>query len=219
MFVAEELRDVNLVVLAQIHQSEMFRRRGWYEAAFRCIGATEKYIQHHNKEVSKHIQGIMWKSAAITYFCYGDEQSFLRTIGYASAIAEDVKTTVDTLNSEFDTIEVLQTKAQGYTQLWQPEKALAIYKLTDTLRPVRATRDLSSYHIVKAQAYCYVGDMQIGPEHARTGLKIAEDLRSTRYVIRLLQMSDRLRNTPIGRESAMIELREEILETLQKLKD
>jgi hypothetical protein len=32
--------------------------------------------------------------------------------------------TLDTVSHRFDLVQVLQERAQGYTMLWQPEKAL-----------------------------------------------------------------------------------------------
>jgi len=48
---------------------------------------------------------------------------------------------------------------------------------------------------------------------------MAEDLHSVRYIVRLKQMSDRLHHRPIGKERDMIELRDEIQETLQRVRD
>ncbi len=215
--IAEELSNSDLLTLALIHQSEMFRRYGRYEASFRRIEAAEKNVQQHVEEVSSYIQGVLWKAYARNYYVYGDEQGFLRTIDRAAAIAEDAATTIDTLSSEFDKVEVLQVRAQGYAALWKPEKALEIYKETDRLRPFRPLRYQSSYYIEKAQAYCYAGDTKNGIEHAMTGLKMAENLHSIRYVMRLQQMSNRLSTTSIGKEHAIKELRGEILGTLQRM--
>ncbi len=214
---AEEVGDIDIMTLALVHQSEMFRRRGWYEASLRRMLTAEKYIR--DQEVSKHIQGVLWKAAAINHFTYGNEQDFVRTIDFAVEIAEDTALTVDTLSADFDKLEVQQTRAQGYTMLHQPEKALAIYKQTDKLRPFRPLRDQASYAIVKAQAHCHAGDTKTGIRFALQGMKMAESFHSTRYVIRLLQMSDRLKNTPIGQERVMIDLREEILSTLRRMND
>jgi hypothetical protein len=56
--IAEELGDPDLFTLALIHQSEMFRRRGRYEAAFRRIETAETYIKKYGEEVSRcHLPG------------------------------------------------------------------------------------------------------------------------------------------------------------------
>lgn len=214
---AEELGDSDLLVLALIHQSEMLRRRSQYYAMFRRMEAAENYISKHSTMISKYVQGIMWKASAINYFVYKDEQNFLRTIDYALEIAEEVPMSIDLLNHDFDKIEVLQTKAHGYTELWHPEKALEIYSQTDKLCPFRSLRGQSSYHIIKAQALCYSGDIVAGIDHAMKGMAIAENLHSQRYITRLRLMSDRLQITLIGKERRMKELREEILGTLNRM--
>jgi hypothetical protein len=80
-------------------------------------------------------------------------------------------------------------------------------------------RDQASYYIIKAQAHCHAGDIKTGIRYAKAGMKMAEGFRSPSYLIRLLQMSDRLQGTPLGKEQAMMALREEILNVLQRLKD
>ena len=126
--------------------------------------------------------------------------------------------TIDSLCHNFDKVEVLQVKAQGFTQLWQPEKALEIFAVTDMMRSLRPARDQCSYDIIKAQAHCYVGDTQTGIDLANKGINLAKSLQSSRYMTRLRQMSDRLSVTPLGQERPMKELRGEILATLQNMK-
>ncbi len=212
--IAEEVGDVDMLTLATLHQSEMLRRRGRHEAAFRRIEAAEKF----SRDASRWLQGVFWKTYARNYYVYGDEQGFLRTIDRAEEIAEDTESTLDTLSNDFDKIGVLQERAQGHTMFLQPERALQIYQQTDRLRPFRPLRDQASYHIVKAQAYCYTGDITHGVRHAMTGLHMAEKIQSTRFVVRLQQMSDRLNVLPIGRERALKELRGEVFSTLRRLR-
>lgn len=125
--------------------------------------------------------------------------------------------TIESLCHEFDKVEVLQVEAQGYTMLWHPEKALEIYKVTDTLRPFRSMHDQASYDIIKAQAHCYTGDFDPGIQYALQGLRLAEELGSSRYVTRLRQMSDRLNVTPLGKTSDMSDLRKEIMTVYQRM--
>jgi transcriptional regulator with XRE-family HTH domain len=211
--IAEELGDSDLLTLAMIQQSTMFRRKGRFEIAFRRLDSAERRA----RSASRWLQGHLWKFAARNCYLYGDEQSFLRSIDRAASIAENVEATVDTITHGFSKLSVLQERAQGYTMLWQPEKALAIYQEIDKMYPFRPLRDQSSYHIVKAQAHCYNGNLQAGIEHAYIGLRIAEQLQSSHYVLRLQQMCDRLSVTPIGREQAMRDLRSEILDIRYKL--
>ncbi|MBE3558520.1 MAG: helix-turn-helix domain-containing protein [Ktedonobacteraceae bacterium] len=215
--IAEETGDPDLVALAIVHQSEMFRRRKWFEAALRRMAVAENYLKDH--EVSPHIQGVLWRASAINHYVYRDEQGFLRAIDRASEIAENIKPTVDTVGNDFDRVEVLQVKAIGLTTLGKPEQAIEIYKETDKLRPFRPLRDQSSYHIIKAQSYCLAGDTQTGIKHAKEGMKLAEIIHSIRYIIRLQQMFDLVGATPLAKQRDMIDLRGEILGTLQHMQD
>jgi len=211
--IAEELCDTDLLTLAMIHLAAMFRRNGRFEASFRRLEAAEKGA----RGVSRWLRGLLSKTYARNYYVYGDEQGFLRSIDRAADIAEDTDVTIDTTINGFDKIGVLEERAQGYTMFWQPDKALAIYQETDKMRPFRPLRAQSASHIAKAQAYCFGGDLQIGIEHALSGLHMAEELRSNRYVLRLQQMSDRLSDKPIGKERVMQDLRSEILTTWKHL--
>jgi transcriptional regulator with XRE-family HTH domain len=212
--IAEELGDTDLLILAMIHQAAMFRRKGRAEASFRRLEAAERRA----RDASSWLQGYLWKMYARNFYVYGNERGFLRSIERAESFAENMETPADTITYGFDKISVLQERAQGYTMLWQPEKALAIYQQTDKMRPFRSLREQGSCHVVKAQVYCYSGDLQTGIEHALTGLGIAKLLQSSRSVLHLQQMSDRLSVTPIGQERVMRDLRSEILDTWYKLR-
>jgi hypothetical protein len=211
--IAEELGDINLLTLAMIHQAGMFRRKGRFEASFRRLEAAEKRASG----TPCWLQGLLWTNYARNFSVYGDEQGFLHSIERAESIAENMTAPANTSTNPFDKIGVLQEKAQGYTLLWHPENALAICHEIDKLRPFCPLRKQSSYHILKAQAYCYNGNLQPGIEHALTGLHIAEILQSKRYIRRLQQMCDRLSDKPISKERAMQDLRSEILATWHKL--
>ncbi len=214
--IAEELGDADLLALALIHQAEMLRRQHRYDAAVRRMSRAEEYVKKHSKEMSQHTQGMLWKASAINYYVNGDEKGFLRAIEQATAIAERIPITIDTLSTEFDKVEILQVRALGYTQLWQPEKALEIYELTDKLRPFRPLRDLASYRIVKAQTYCYAGDVKTGVEHAMAGMAMAESFNSIRYVMRLRQLCERLSATPIY-DRRVKELYGEVTASIEKM--
>ncbi len=211
--IAEELRDSDLLILAMIHQAAMLRRKGRFEASFRRLEAAEKC----SHRASRWLRGFLWKMYARHFYIYGDEQGFLRSIDRAANLVENTEATVETITNSFDKLGVLQERAQGYTLLWQPEKALMIYQQTDKMHPIRPLRKQSLYHIVKAQALCYSGDLCTGIEHALIGLQMAENLGSCRYVLHLQQMADRLSATPIGKERVMQNLRSKILDTRYKL--
>ena len=211
--IAEELGDSDLLTLAMIHLAAMLRRKGRFEASFRRLGAAERSA----RGVSCWLQGLLAKTYARNFYVYGDEQGFLRAIDQAANIAEETEVTLDTTINGFDKTGVLEERAQGYTLFGKPEKALAIYQETDKMRPFRPLRAQSAHHIAKAQAYCYRGDLRAGIEHALTGLHMAEELQSIRYVVRLQQMCDRLKITPIGKERVMLDLRTEILRAWDRL--
>lgn len=212
--VAEELGDTDLLAEAMIHQAAMFRRKGRLEASFRRFEAAEKSA----RGASRWLQGFLWKMYARNFYVVGDEQAFLRSIDRAADMAEGAETTVDAVVNGFSKLSVLQERAQGFTMLWQPEKALTIYQETDKMRLFRPLREQSSYHIMKAQAFCQSGQFQTGIEHALAGLHMAKELGSSRYVMRLQEMSDRLRSRPIGKEHVLQDLRAEILNALQTLR-
>jgi transcriptional regulator with XRE-family HTH domain len=216
--IAEELNDADLLAQALIHQAEMLRRSHRYEAAIRRMERAEEYIKKHTEEVSQQTQGILWKSSAMNYYVNGNEKGFLRTIDQAAGLVEGLPATVDVLSTDFDKVEVLQVRALGYTYLGQPEKALEIYKLTDKLRPFRPLRDLSSYHIVKAQTYCFAGDVKNGVKHAMQGLTMAESFQSIRYVIRLRQLCERLSATSIY-DRTVKELYGEVQRSLERMSE
>jgi len=212
--IAEELGDTEMLTLATIHLAAMLRRKGRLEASLRRLEASERSA----RGTSSWLQGLLAKTYARTYSVYGDEQGFLRAIDQAATIAADTEATIDTIINGFDHIGVLVERAQGYTLLWQPEKALLIYQKTDQLCPFLSPRAECASHIGKAETHCSNGDLQTGIEHARAGLRLAEQLQSSRYVMRLQQMSDRLGGTPMGKSRAMRDLRSEILSTWDKLK-
>src|SRR5450432_370675 len=133
-----ELHDANILALAQIHRADVLRKRGRYEASTRILNS----IRPTEDPASEHIQGIRWQILARTHSGYGNEEAFREAIDHAEEIATNIRETIDTQYNQFNLVEVLQEKAQGYTMLWQPEQALAIYPRTDRLKPFRPLREL-----------------------------------------------------------------------------
>lgn len=210
---AEELGDTTLLTLAMIEQSTMFRRTARFELAFRRMEAAEKRAHH----APLWVQGYLWKFAARNFAFYGDEQSFLRCIDRADRCAANGDATPNVIVHNFSPLSVLQERALGYTLLWQPEKALSIYQQIDSMHPFPTLREQSARSIAKACAHCYNGDLQIGIEHGRIGLRIAHLLQSAHYVLRLQQMCERLSVTTIGKEQTLRDLHSEILAIRYKL--
>ena len=200
----EELADHDIIALAMTRQADLLRKKGRYEAAFRRFQAAEPYASH----ASKYVQGFRWQILSRAYSTNGDSASFEKAISNAQEIVENASTTLDTVSHRLDLVQVLQERAQGYTMLWQPEKALEIYQQTDVLRPFRSLRDQGSYSIVKAQAFAYVGDLEQGIKYAIKGVELARAYHSKRHISRVQGMYDRLSVTPMGKSSRLRELRE-----------
>ncbi len=208
----EELNDADMIASAMVHLGDVLRKRGRFETAVRCFEAAKPFAE----VAAPGIQGMRYQIMARAFSAYGDKQRFLRAIEQALEIAEHTQDTIDNLTNQFNLVECLQEQAQGFTMLWQPEKALEIYKKTDHMRPFRPLRDLGSYSIVKAQAYSYAGDLDKGLEYSLKGLDLASQYKSKRHVARLDGMYHRLSITPVGRDRRLKEIHEILLETQRK---
>lgn len=208
----QELHDADVITSGMVHQADVLRKRGRFEAALRCFEAAAPYADVAAPRVAGRRLMIMGRA----YAAHGDEAKFLRAADQSIEIASSLKETLDNLADEFSYCDALQEKAQGHTVLWQPEKALEIYKETDRLRPARLLRDRSSYAIVKAQAHAYVGDLDKGLAHSLEGLKTATQCRSKRYVDRVQTMHNRLKITKMGTARQVKEIGEALQETRQK---
>ncbi len=154
------------------------------------------------------MQGVRWQILARAHSAYGYQDWFLKAIDNAEAIATNLKETIDTQYNQFNLVEALQEKAQGYTMLWQPEKALAIYPQTDKLKPFRPIREMGSYTIIKAQAYTYSGDIENGIKLAMQGIELAEAYGSRRHISCVQGMYERLQVTKLGKHARMKDLKE-----------
>jgi transcriptional regulator with XRE-family HTH domain len=203
----EKLKDQNITALALIHQADILRKRGRYELAIRCLDAAQTYAD----ESDTHISGTRWKILARVYYEYGLEVNFLKAIDHAENIALQTQQTLSTKSQEFNLVEVLQERAQGYSMLWQPQKALEIYQKTDKLKPFRPMRDLGSYTIIKAQAHAYNGDIEEGIRLALNGLELARGYHSARHVARIQKMYDRLKASPLGQHGLLRDLQEALM--------
>jgi transcriptional regulator with XRE-family HTH domain len=203
----EELGDANIIALAQIHRADVWRKRGRYESAVKLLDS----IRSTTEKADQHVQGIRWQILARTHSQYGYEDLFLEAIDHAEDIATHTKETIDTQYNQFNLVEVLQEQAQGYTMLWQPEKALEIYPQTDKLKPFRPIREMGSYIIIKAQAHSYIGDIDTGINLAIQGIELARGYGSDRHISRVQGMYDRLKVTPLGKHPRMKDLKEVLM--------
>ncbi|MGH2508813.1 MAG: hypothetical protein ACRDHZ_15610, partial [Ktedonobacteraceae bacterium] len=208
----EELHDSDIIASGMIHQGDVLRKRGRYETAIRCFTAAQPFAD----AAALGIQGMRYQIMARAYSAHGDEQQFLRTIHTALEIAERTQDTIDNLANQFNLVECLQEQAQGFTMLWQPEKALEIYQETDQLRPFRPLRDLGSYTIVKAQAYAYTGDLDKGMEYSLRGLNLASQYRSRRHIARIENMYNRLSVTKLKQDKKLKMIHDALIEVQRK---
>lgn len=207
----DELNDPDIICLAQIHRADILRKRGRYETAVKVLNA----ISPLAASAHEYIQGMRWQVLARAHSVYGNENLFLEAIGHAEDIATNTRETLDTQYNQFNIVEVLQERAQGYTMLWQPEKALAIYPRTDRLKPFRPVREMGSYTIIKAQACTYSGDVDKGIDLAIEGIELAKGYGSPRHISRVQGMYDRLKVTPLGQHPRMRELKEILMDVRQ----
>ncbi len=203
----EELRDPNIISLAQIHRADVLRKRGRYEAAVKLLNA----IRSLTESADEYVQGVRWQILARAHSAYGYKDLFLKSIDNAEEIATNIKQTIDTQYNQFNLVEVLQERGQGYTMLWLPEKALEIYPQTDKLKPFRPVREMGSYTIIKAQAYAYSGDIEQGIDLAIQGIKLARGYGSQRHISRVQVMYDRLNVTSIGKHPRVKDLKEALI--------
>lgn len=188
----EELNDATITAIALIRQGDLLRKRGRYETGLRSLESAKPFAD----AASPFVLGLRWNILARAHSAYGKEQEFLAATARAEEVVSNMQEDIDALYSNFTLVEVLQERAQGYSMLWQPQKALDIYQETDRLKPFRPLRDLGSYTIVKAQANAYAGDIETGIEYALKGIKLAKQYDSQRHLSRVQGMYTRLAVTP-----------------------
>ena len=204
----EELHDQDILALSLIRQGDLLRRRGRYELTLNRLQAAETHARHAE---SAHIRGMREQTLARASAEYGDKATFQRAIEQAQSIVEQIVPNLDTISSQFTHIGVLEEKAQGHTLLWEPEKAIAIYKETEQIQPVRPIRAKGVFTILKAQAYAYAGDVDTGVVYALEGLHLAKQYQSRRHVSRVQRMYDRLRTTPLATHPRMRDLKDALM--------
>ena len=202
--IGEELNDPDIITLGLMYQGDILRKRGLYETAIRRLEAAEK----QSRSASLCAQGMVWCVLARAHAAYGQEALFLKAIDHAQEIIVNTQQDLNTLSHKFSLVEVLQERAQGYSMLWRPEKAIEIYRETDTLRPFRPIRDLGSYTIVKAQAQAYNGNIEEGIALAIRGIELARQYHSKRHISRIRGMYDRLNVTNVKNHPRMRDLKE-----------
>jgi len=200
----DELNEPDIIALSMIHQGDLLRRRGRYDLAIRCLQAAVKFADASSSFTS----GLLWQTMARTFAEYGHPKEFLAAIDKAQNIATQIEPSMDTTINQFNLVDVMQERAQGYTLLWEPQKAIEIYDESEKLKPYRPMRDLGVLVILKAQAYAYNGDVDQGVKFALRGLQLARGYQSERHVSRVQRMYDRLSVTKLGQAAGMRDLKD-----------
>jgi tetratricopeptide (TPR) repeat protein len=203
----EALNDAEIIALGMIEQANILRKRERYELAFRRFEAAKPFADAS----APSIRGTRFLVLAGAQFLFGNEYQFEQSIHEALAIASQPDESLGGLANHFNLEEVRLCQAAGFTTLGKPEKALEIYKETDQLRAFRPLREQGPYIIDKAQAYLHLGSWKQGMKLAQQGINLASIYRSKRHIARLEKTHSRLRNTPLGRERQLGDLRNLIL--------
>jgi transcriptional regulator with XRE-family HTH domain len=202
------LNDADIITLGMSYQGSLLRKRGRYDAAFRCLEAAKPFAD----VASLDVQGMRQTLIARTYYNFGDEQGFTRSIDSALEIASHTQDSISSLANEFTLDEVLQEQAGGFTVLGKPEKALEIYKEADRLHPFRPLRALGAYTIDVGKTYLYAGDLNQGIQLSLKGVELASEYRSKRHIDWIDQTYNRLRVLPIGKDKRLNTLRDALLD-------
>ncbi len=200
----EELKNPDIIALAMLHQGDILRRKGRYELAIRCLKAAIPYADAG----SLSTRGLLWQILARTYAEYGYKPLFLEAIDNAQEAATNLQPGLDATSNQFNLVDVIQERAQGHTLLWEPEKAIEIYKESERLKPFRPMRDLGVLTILKAQAFSYTGAVDEGVKYALKGLELARGYESKRHISRVQRMYDRLSVTSLASHQSLKDLNE-----------
>lgn len=201
----EELHNPNVIGLAMMHQGDILRCRGRFEHAIKCLEAADKYAVVGSKSTN----GLRWQQLARSYAEYGHKSAFELAINEAEQVARNLDANdLDATSNQFNLIDVLQERAQGYTLLGEPQKALEIYQESERLKPFRPMRELGVFIILQAQAHAYAGDVEAGVSFALQGLRLARGYNSKRHVSRVQRMYDRLSVTPVSKDRRLQDLRQ-----------
>jgi transcriptional regulator with XRE-family HTH domain len=200
----QQVNNADIIALGMTHQGDVFRKRGRYETALKCLAAAEPYAQ----AASSSIQGLRVLMLARTHYFRSDEQQFVRAIDQALEIADKTQDNLESLANQFSLDAVLQEQAVGYTLLWQPTRALEVYAQAERFRAFRPLREAGSFTIDKARALLHLGDFDQGIPLTQKGIELASEYRSKRHIARLESTYHRLRTSVHGKAKGLRDLRE-----------
>jgi tetratricopeptide (TPR) repeat protein len=208
----QELNDADIITIGMSHQGTILRARKRYETALKCFEAAKPFAD----VATTNVQGVWHKLNARVYYDFGDENGFTHSINTALDIAAHTTDNIDSLANEFRLDTVLEEQASGYTALWQPEKALAIYHDIDRLRSFRPLREKGSLLTNKAQTYLEMGDLDRGIKESLRSIKLASDYQSRRHIGWIEKSYNRVRTLPFGKDKKLEELHEALLVVKRK---
>jgi tetratricopeptide (TPR) repeat protein len=206
------LNDADIITTGMAYQGSILRKRGRYEMAMKNFEVARPFAE----VASPNTQGTYYLMRSTVYADAGQEQGFLHAIDSALDIAMNTKDSIDSLANDFSLDDVLWAQAGGFSELWQPKKALEIYKETDRLRPFRPLREQGAYIIDKGEAYLRLGDLDRGIKLSLKGLQLAAEYKSKRHIGWVDKTYNRLLVLPFGKDKRLVTLRDALIESKQK---
>ncbi len=204
----QEVNDPNIITIGMVYQGSILRKRGRFETAKRCFEAAKPHVD----VATAPTRGIYHINFSTVYADSGQESPFQKEIDAALEIAKDIKDSIVGLANDFSLDEVLWAQAGGFSELWKPEQALAVYKETDKLRPFRPLRELGAYTIDKGEAYLRLGELDTGIDLSVKGIHMACEYRSKRHIGWVEKTYQRLSMLPVGHDKRLRTLRDALLD-------
>lgn len=206
-----ELNDADIITVGMSLQGIALKKRGRYEQAIRCFEAARPYAD----VASPGVQGMHAMLMARAFYDSGKRPEFERAIATALEIASALQGTITSLANEFSLDDVLCEQASGLTELGEPERALAIYREADRLRPNRLLRERGSFLITCAQAYLQA-EFDLGVEQALQGIALASEYRSRRHIGWIEKSYQRAMQSPAKSNKKLIVLRDALADVREK---
>jgi transcriptional regulator with XRE-family HTH domain len=209
----QELNDPDIITMGMVYQGSLLRKRGRFETAIRCFEAAKPFADAS----ADATRGIYHVNLSTVYADSGREKPFLEAIDEALKIAKDMKDSITGLANDFSLDDVLWSQAGGYSELWKPKEALAIYEQTDKLHPFRPLRELGAYTIDKGEAYLRLGDLDQGISLSVKGIQLATEYQSKRHLGWVEKTYNRVRVLPMGKEKKLNTLRDALMEAKKQV--
>ncbi len=202
----QELNDEKIIAMGMIYQGSILRKRGRFETSLRCFEAARPLVELS----SPATRGTYYLGLSTLHADANREKEFLQAIEVSLEITKDMKDNIAGLANDFSLDDVLWAQAGGFSELWKPKEAIAIYQQTDKLRPFRPLRELGAYTIDKGEAYLRLGELDQGIALTLKGIQLASEYHSKRHIGWAEKTYNRLRVLPIGKDKRLMMLRDAI---------